>query len=163
MDIRADHRPISVRLEERSTPEPNTGCLLWYGCRTKAGYGKLGVDGGEVYVHRLAYELEHGPIPDGLLVCHTCDTPNCINPDHLFLGTNAENLADRDAKGRGDTKSWTMLGTKHHNARLTDDDVRYIRANCTKRGDQRRMAKQFGITETNVTVIVKRRGWKHVV
>lgn len=163
MDIRADHRPIAERLAERSVPEPNTGCLLWYGCRSKDGYGKLGVDGGEVYAHRLAYELVYGPIPDGLLVCHRCDTPNCINPDHLFVGTNAENLADRDAKGRADTHGLVRPGVDHPNAKLTDDAVRFIRANCNRRGDQRRMARCFGITEANVSLIIKRKAWPHVV
>lgn len=159
-------RDVPKLLRTNGYPDEKTGCILYRSNRTKAGYGRIrlgGLDGKEHYAHRLSYELSRGPIPDGMQVCHTCDTPNCINPDHLFLGTNADNQADMDKKGRRNLTSWTMLGAKHHNARLTDDDVRYIRANCKQRGDQRRMAKQFGITEANVTVIVKRRGWKHVV
>lgn len=159
-------RDVPRLLRINSYPNKATGCLLYLGSRTRAGYGRIrlgGFDGKEHYAHRLAYELSRGPIPDGMQVCHTCDVPNCINPDHLFLGTNADNQADMDRKGRRDATSWTMLGECHHNSKLTDDDVRFIRANCKRRGDQRRMARRFGITEANVTVIVKRKGWKHVI
>jgi hypothetical protein len=90
-------------LFQRSMPEPNTGCLLWIGttpCRH--GYGRIRVIGrtSPVLVHRIAFELAHGPIPAGMKVCHCCDTPACLNPDHLFLGTQRDNLRDMYDKGR---------------------------------------------------------------
>ncbi len=89
---------------ERTIPEPNSGCLLWTGAYTgqrKRPYGKLHIGmGRRVAAHRLAYALAHsGTLPD-LCVLHTCDTPECVNADHLFLGTQLENIADREAKGR---------------------------------------------------------------
>lgn len=81
--------------------QPELGpCWLWTGCRTPEGYGKLKFDGRYYRAHRLAYELTHGPIPAGFFACHRCDTPPCVRPSHLFLGTHTENNRDAKAKGR---------------------------------------------------------------
>lgn len=94
---------ISARVDEFITPEPNSGCWLWLGA-TRGPYGQTrrgGPGGGpKVYAHRLSYEVNVGPIPDGLLVLHRCDTPRCVNPRHLFIGTDRENALDKVAKGR---------------------------------------------------------------
>ena len=85
-------------------PEPMTGCHLWIGGADPDGYGVIsrqGRRGKQERAHRVAYELFVGPIPDGICVLHRCDTPACVNPEHLFLGTNLDNVRDRDAKGRG--------------------------------------------------------------
>ncbi len=98
--------PVPIRLERYSMPEPNSGCILWIGRINKdTGYGQLacwapGTRRKYRAAHRLAWEAVNGTIPTGLLVCHKCDTPPCINPDHMFLGTNADNSADKVAKGR---------------------------------------------------------------
>jgi hypothetical protein len=81
------------------------GCWEWRGRRMPKGYGKLNRGTKTVYAHRLAFELRNGPIPDGLYVLHKCDNPPCINPDHLFLGTQADNVRDRDTKGRGNFRN----------------------------------------------------------
>lgn len=75
-------------------------CWLWTASKTARGYGKLRVDGKQAYAHRVAYELTNGAIPDGLVICHHCDNPPCCNPAHLFMGTQGDNMRDRDAKGR---------------------------------------------------------------
>lgn len=87
-------------LREYFIPEPNSGCWLFDGGVDKDGYGKIKVKGVTWRAHRYAYCLEHGEIPDDMLVCHTCDVPSCINPAHMFLGTNADNLADMAVKGK---------------------------------------------------------------
>lgn len=75
-------------------------CWLWLGHKSSKGYGGVQVDGLSKKAHRVAYELVNGPIPEGLYACHTCDNPSCVNPAHIFLGTQHENMADMVAKGR---------------------------------------------------------------
>jgi hypothetical protein len=77
-----------------------TGCWEWQGRKNDNGYGMLTVDGVETYAHRHFFALEHGPIPEGMKACHTCDNPPCVNPAHLFLGTTRDNAVDASAKGR---------------------------------------------------------------
>lgn len=75
-------------------------CWEWTGWRKETGYGRVRIDGRILYAHRVSWILANGPIPDDLRVLHRCDNPPCVNPDHLFLGTQGDNNADRDAKGR---------------------------------------------------------------
>jgi hypothetical protein len=103
-----------------------------------------------VLAHRFSYELVHGLIPDGLHVLHRCDNPPCVNPTHLFLGTNADNVRDRDTKGRG------ARGTAHWNCRLTDEEVAEIR---NASGLQWEIAERFGISHQAVSNI--KRGERH--
>jgi hypothetical protein len=87
-------------IEAASIPVPEAGCWIWAGCLHKGrSYGQLrNEDGKAVYAHRWAYEQKFGPIPPDMLVCHKCDTPSCVNPDHLFLGTPSDNTQDMNAK-----------------------------------------------------------------
>ena len=93
--------PIEVRLQRRLVVMPN-GCIEWQGAKTLRGYGQIGLPGGDqmMRTHRLAWILAHGEIPEGLNVCHSCDNPPCCNVEHLWLGTQADNVADMVAKGR---------------------------------------------------------------
>lgn len=96
-------------IEERFWPKTKKvgDCLEWQGVRGKAGYGKTGAGGRggkTLLTHRLAWELTNGPIPEGMCVCHTCDNPPCVNPDHLWLGTHDDNMRDKVAKGRSRKK-----------------------------------------------------------
>jgi HNH endonuclease len=101
-------------------------CWEWSGARDRYGYGKLRRDTVYWKAHRLAWTLEHGPIPDGMYVCHHCDNPPCVNPAHLFLGTSRDNQLDRVAKGRHNQTAKTHCprghpydeaNTRHHNGR----------------------------------------------
>lgn len=111
-----------------------TGCWLWLQYRKPKGYGRWCINGVRCYPHRIAFELWKGPIPLGLKVLHKCDNPPCCNPDHLFLGTNLDNIIDSVKKGR-----W--------NNKLTDDQVREIRLD--PRSD-RIIAPEYGIHHTAV-------------
>ncbi len=77
-----------------------TGCYLWTGKKNKNGYGRIKVNGKEQAAHRVSYAIANGAIPDGMCVLHRCDTPACVNPEHLFAGTVIDNLRDMHAKGR---------------------------------------------------------------
>src|SRR6187455_1405138 len=105
---------------------PDTNCWEWTGHKLPKGYGRIGKDGKLYQTHRLAYELARGPIPQGMHVCHHCDNPSCINPDHLFVGTNADNHADKIAKDR----QAKPRGIKNAAAKLNEADVRAIRASA---------------------------------
>ena len=98
---------LADRLEALSIPEPNSGCRLWLGKLTSTGYGQIKVGGKKSRVHRIAYELAKGPIPAGRIICHHCDVPNCIEPDHLYAGTHQTNSDDKWRRGRWrDSEGW---------------------------------------------------------
>ena len=98
-----------------------TGCWLWTGSHNKTGYGYLHAYGGLVLAHRFSYMLHKGPIPDGLFVCHACDVRDCVNPDHLWLGTQTDNMHDASVKGR------LPHGSGHRDG-MSDDQVALIRS-----------------------------------
>jgi hypothetical protein len=111
--------------------------------------------------HRVAWELTHGPIPDGMLVCHRCDNPPCVNPPHLFLGTDALNAADKGAKGRARTTP--QRGEDSPAAKVTTEAVLQIRARYAAGGiSQRELGEEYGIGQTHVGRIVRgtRRCWE---
>ena len=91
---------LAEKLDKWAMPEPNTGCWLWSGSISYRGYGLVTQDEKTRLAHRASYELHKGPIADGLFVCHKCDVPSCINPDHLFVGSQTDNMADARRKGR---------------------------------------------------------------
>lgn len=116
---------VEQKFLSRTIPEPNTGCLLWTGAEGLDGYGLFSVFGKTLRAHRVAWMLWRGPIPQGpgalgVIVCHRCDTPFCVNPDHLFLGTQRDNIRDCIAKGRsGVTGSTHCLAGHEWNAENT--------------------------------------------
>lgn len=148
-----DHLRFLSRLP---LPNPHTGCIEapWY--KSRIGYVRFRLNRSKIVLaHRLAYEIGIGPIADGLLVCHRCDNRSCVNPEHLFLGTQADNMADMNAKGRGGWKT----GSQHHRAKISDDDVREIRRSkgLLRQAD---LAARFGITQGAVSKIQRGDRWR---
>ena len=134
-------------------------CWIWTGCRLKGGYGQLGHPDGsgrQVRAHRLAWELSHGPIPAGLLVCHTCDNPPCVRPDHLFLGTTSDNVHDARAKGRA------AIGERHGRAVLTEEDVRQARTLAGTGLSSAEVASRYGVSVTTMRYALMGKTWRHV-
>jgi hypothetical protein len=135
-------------------------CWVWMGARTNKNYGHMNHNGAHVYAHRFSWELHKGAIPAGLVVCHKCDNRRCVKPDHLFLGTHQENNADMWAKGRG--VGGKIKGTQHPHAKLTDDKVKIILAKYKEGATQLSIAYEFGVCQTNISRIVRGKGWPHV-
>lgn len=138
----------------------DSGCWEWHGTLSKQGsYGTITISRQRkgIKAHRLSYKMFKGEIPEGMCVCHKCDNTKCVNPDHLFLGTYADNNKDRHAKGR--TK--IMRGSRHGCSKLTEKDVLYIRKHY-KRGLSKKLANKFGVCKENITAIARRRIWKHI-
>ena len=113
-------RTVAERIRAHSTITPS-GCIEWTGTRTRGGYGSIKVDGAMRRVPRVAWALAHGPIPEGMHVLHKCDNPPCCNVEHLFLGTNADNIADRIAKRRNPRGAVTHCPKDHE---YTDANTR---------------------------------------
>lgn len=150
-------RPLKERFWEKVNRTAG-GCWLWTGCLCGNGYGAIRADR-ERYnlrTHRVSYEIAYGPIPDGLHVLHKCDNPRCVNPDHLFLGTHQENMADKRRKGRDAANK----GVANGRAKITDEHVRLIRAASGRQVD---IGKQYGVSQTTVWKIKSRQSWGHVV
>jgi len=119
--------------------------------------------------YRFSYEHHVGPIPDGLMVCHHCDNPACVNPDHLFTGTCTDNMADAAAKGRmssGDSHTgFQPKGESVYCAKLSADDVRFIRKHYRPRHPEfgaRALARRFGVSHTAIGYARRARNWKSI-
>lgn len=134
----------------------SSGCWEWTGCQDGRGYGLFGISSKvKKRAYRYSYELYIGEIPKGMSVCHRCDNKLCVNPEHLFVGTHAENMADMVAKGR----SARGLGERHARAKLTKDDVREIRSSDKS---DRALAKKYGVCGRTIWQVKKRISWKEV-
>lgn len=132
------------------------GCWEWNGARNPRGYGQLSAGPRDsegkswpLYAPRVSWELENGPIPDGMVACHKCDNPPCVNPGHLFLGTRADNNADMAAKRR------TRNGERRPQHKLTDAQVRQIRVRYEAGGvSQRALADEYGVSQAAISLVV---------
>lgn len=138
--------------------EPNA-CWTWTAFKDRNGYGKITFNNKIYLAHRLAFLLEYGCLPGKLLVCHSCDNPSCVNPDHLFIGTMADNMADRDRKGRGNPRR----GSDNGASKLKESDVVEIRrlTNCGL--SKLDIASRFGVHRSLISLILLGKLWKHVL
>ena len=149
-------RPLAERFAAKISPEPNTGCWLWTGAVKKTtGYGFIQVgrmSDGQKLAHRYSWEAHRGPIPPGMFVCHHCDNKVCVNPAHLFLGTPADNMHDKERKGRG------IRGTQVHTCRLTEAQALEIRA-LGGTMTQREIGERYGIKQPLVSQVLLGKSW----
>lgn len=132
-------------------------CWDWESFKDPNGYGRLNVNGRPQLAHRISYQIHFGTIPKGKAVCHKCDNPTCTNPDHLFLGTQADNVADMHWKNRARKRG--MKGTEHHMAKMSEDTVRAIRSSDAS---DSQLAEQYKVSRATIHSIRTRRSWKHI-
>lgn len=141
------------RLEKNSTPEPNSGCWLWLGVIGGAGYGRIKYKGQPWIVHRLAWTVHKGTIPEGAMVCHKCDVRSCINPDHLYIGDQETNMSDMVQRSR------QAFGERHGFAILDENQIEKIK--CDNRPD-RIIAEELGVARSTIQAAKTGRTWKHL-
>jgi hypothetical protein len=136
-------------------------CWLWIGNKGIGGYGRIVVNGSKVKAHRYSWEIHNGAIPSGLFVCHHCDNPSCVNPDHLFVGTNTDNRKDSVSKNRHN--SGYYAGESCHFAKLTESQVLEIRRRHKKWSHgpdgSKALAKEFGVLQEAIRVIIRGGSW----
>ena len=144
-------------IEANSIPEPNSGCWLWLRHTSSEGYGLMGIKARKAKrAHRASWIAHHGEITEGLVVRHRCDNPCCVNPDHLELGTHAQNYADMVQRKR------QCVGSRVHTAVLTENDVVNIRTSAAQGKKGADLARQYGMGSGNISLIINRKIWKHV-
>lgn len=137
--------------------DSNIECWEWVGRKSYKKYGIMKINSRNVQAHRFSYELHSGKeVPENMLVCHTCDNPSCVNPNHLFLGTIADNNADRDKKGR------KALGEKCGKSKLLEEDIRCIRQMFSLGYSDSEISKYFSVWHTTIRAIRIGRCWSHV-
>jgi hypothetical protein len=147
-------------------PVRGDDCWLFVGCPSQT-YGQFEFHDRRQLAHRVSWELINGPIPAGLEVCHKCDTPRCVRPDHLFLGTAKDNAQDSSRKGRryGKGRPWAARGERIHTARLTEAIVTEIRREYSadpSRGSVVRLGERYGVSHHTIGRALRGDTWKHV-
>lgn len=135
-------------------------CWEWQAFRSRLGYGRLMFQGKVCAAHRVSWAITNGEIPDGLCVLHKCDNRACVNPNHLFLGTQVENIQDMIRKGR--KRNNPSKGEASKNAKLTTDDIHKIRQFHAEGKSHKQIAKMFGICFQEISKIVRGERWAHI-
>lgn len=141
------------RVEKHSVPISEVGCWVWVGCTANSGYGLAfsNLKNRTVLAHRLSYEAYKSEIPKGMIVAHACDNKLCVNPNHLWLATHAENSADMVKKGR------SAKGEKCGKSKLTDEQIAFIRESNLS---HRKLGDMFGVSHANIGYIKRFSTWK---
>jgi len=135
-------------------------CWEWLASKDKDGYGRFFLEGKNVSAHRYSYKLVNGIIGEGLCICHKCDNPKCVNPNHLFLGTHTDNMKDKVKKGRA---RGNHIGELNTSAKLTSEKVLEIRQKySTNNYTQQKLADIYKISNSQISKIISKKFWKHI-
>ncbi|MES2409010.1 MAG: HNH endonuclease signature motif containing protein [Patescibacteria group bacterium] len=158
------HGSIQQRIVKFSDYDAKTECWNWIGAKNGSNYGQMGMINSEkkfktMLAHRISYQEFIGEIPCGLFICHKCDNPSCVNPEHLFCGSHQDNIDDRERKGR----NGTVLGEKNPNCKHSKSDILEIRSLYKSGISSRKLAKMFGYKgHQNILRIVSGKSWKNL-
>jgi hypothetical protein len=144
------------RIEAKVLRIPEAGCWVWMGSSQVRGYGEIISNNRKHLAHRASYEAFVGKIPKGMYVCHACDNVACVNPNHLFLGTQKQNLQDMASKGR------STRGVKNPMAKLTEEQVKEIKQGFAEGKTDMELAKQFNMSRQGINGIRKEKLWSYV-
>ena len=139
----------------------NESCWYWIGSKNQKGYGQIRINKICYMAHRVIFEIAKGPIEKGNLVCHHCDNPSCVNPDHLFQGTAKDNTADMYAKNRQYIPQYTEVGENHCCSKLTNKEVLLIRKSYPGKTMQQ-LSDEFSLSIGYIHRIIHRKAWKHI-
>lgn len=143
------------RIENKVELVTESGCWIWMGTTTR-GYGQIESDTKKYYAHRASYQAFVGEIPEGMNVCHRCDNRFCVNPSHLFLGTQKDNLQDMKRKGR------STIGEKNARSKLTEKQVQQIKNGLRSGLKEKYLANLYGVCRQSINNIKNGRVWNHV-
>jgi hypothetical protein len=146
--------PIEERVKKRTVMQGE--CLIWMGSRTTAGYGMISINDKTSSLSRAVWESANGPIPPGMQVMHKCDNPPCCNIEHLTLGTPKDNQQDCTNKDR------RPVGDRHYHSKLSSKDISGIRVFLESGMKHKNIAEMYGVSKSNITVINRGKGWKHI-
>lgn len=144
------------RIEDKVERIPEGGCWVWMGTTTVRGYGQLISNNRKHYAHRASYEAFIGEIPKGMHVCHACDNVYCVNPAHLFLGTQKQNLEDMASKGR------STRGSKNARAKLNEEQVKGVKTLLNLGWSCAAIARTVGVSASCISQIKRKESWNHV-
>lgn len=153
--------PIFERMMRRVQMVTETGCWIYEGTHDGRGYAHISTKRAKSPAkgHRVSYEHHYGPIKDGLFVCHKCDTPSCVNPHHLFLGTQADNMQDAKSKGRLPDRTGQSRGEKNPFSKLTWDQAREIRRRISMKENFSEIAKDYPVKVSTISKISQNLQW----
>ena len=149
---------LNERFEDKYVINPDTGCWDWTACKDKDGYGNISINGATVRAHRVSYEMYYTRISSEILVCHSCDNPSCVNPEHLFLGTHQDNMDDKIRKGRTNP----VKGQDHPSATLSNLQVSLIKCCIADGKDNHHIASIFKTSHRVISKIRTGETWKHI-
>jgi hypothetical protein len=155
-------KPIDIRIRFWKHVRKTKQCWVWTANTNNKGYGTIYLSyNRKLLAHRLSYEIEHGEIPSGLNICHKCDNPLCVNPDHLFAGTQKDNIHDCIAKGRSRFNNFSKIQHGENNPfhKLSIENVKDIRKRHLTGERQCVIAKSHGVSDATISMIVNKKRW----